>query len=136
MFSPGRISGVLLPLFSLRSTDDAGIGDFGALEGLFQWMNAARQKILMLLPLLPTLPGDTSPYATRSAFGLNPVFIDLTKVPEFAESGGWNGLSDPERHHLEEARGSKRIRYDRVLALKGAALQRAFTEFERRDWKS
>jgi len=136
MFSPGRISGVLLPLFSLRSIDDAGIGDFGALEGLFQWMNAARQKILMLLPLLPTLPGDTSPYATRSAFGLNPVFIDLSKVPEFAESGGWSGLPDRERHYLDEARGSKRIRYDRVLALKGAALQRAFTEFERRDWKS
>ncbi len=136
MFRPGRISGILLPLFSLRSSTDFGIGDFGALEGLFQWMNAGRQRILMLLPLLPTLPGESSPYATRSAFGLNPVFIDLTKVPEFAESGGWDSLGEPERQQLGEARSSQRIRYDRVLALKGAALRRAFAEFERRHWRS
>src|SRR5260370_20328832 len=117
MFSPGRISGVLLPLFSLRSTDDAGIGDFGALEGLFQWMNAARQKILMLLPLLPTLPGDTSPYATRSAFGLNPVFIDLTKVPEFAESGGWRWPSFLQRQHPEGGRGSHPIPFHHASCL-------------------
>ena len=36
----------------------------------------------MLLPLLPTAPGDPSPYATQSAFGLNPLFIDLARLPD------------------------------------------------------
>src|SRR4051794_33465747 len=87
MLQPGRVSGILLPLFSLRSRSDFGIGDFGALEGLFGWMREGHQRLFMVLPLLPTTPGDCSPYATRSAFGLNPLFINLEAVPEFVEAG-------------------------------------------------
>jgi 4-alpha-glucanotransferase len=66
MLQPGRLSGILLPLFSVRSRRDFGIGDFGGLDGLFDWMSAAQQRLLLLLPLLPTAPNDSSPYATRS----------------------------------------------------------------------
>lgn len=134
MLPTGRTSGILLPLFSLRSREDFGIGDFGALEGLFAWMGAARQKLLMLLPLLPTAPNDSSPYATRSAFGLNPLFIDLHALPEFAEAGGEAALSEKERSELEEARRAPRIRYDLVFALKGRALRRAFDRFVELHW--
>src|SRR3954470_20852361 len=126
----GRISGILLPLFSLRSRDDFGIGDFGAVDGLLQWMAAAKQKLLMVLPLLPTAPGDPSPYSTRSAFGLNSLFIDLKQIPEFVEAGGMNSLSADEKRMLEEARKSHRIQYGQVFPLKGAALRRAFDRFE------
>jgi 4-alpha-glucanotransferase len=135
MVIPGRLSGILLPVFSLRSRSDFGIGDFGALPSLFEWMHSARQRMLMLLPLLPTLPGDASPYATRSAFGLNPFFIDLHRVPEFAELGE-GALLEDERQHLALARDSKRIRYDLVFPLKRAALRRAFERFEEVHWKT
>ncbi|WP_426754942.1 4-alpha-glucanotransferase [Myxococcus sp. Y35] len=134
MSTPGRLSGLLLPLFSLRSQSDFGIGDFGAMEGLFSWMKAARQRMLMVLPLLPTAPGDPSPYATRSAFGLNPLFIDLQRVPEFAASGGEAALSDAQRAQLAEARGAPRVRYDLVFPLKDAAFARAFDVFEAQHW--
>ncbi|MGQ0508410.1 MAG: 4-alpha-glucanotransferase [Myxococcaceae bacterium] len=136
MSSIGRVSGVLLPLFSLRSRTDFGIGDFGALEGFFQWLATAKQKLWMTLPLLPTAPGDSSPYATRSAFGLNPLFIDLAQVPELAELGGITSLSSEDRAKLEEARAAKRIRYDLVFALKSAALRRAFEHFESQHWRT
>jgi 4-alpha-glucanotransferase len=135
MFTPGRLSGILLPVFSLRSRSDFGIGDFGALPSLFRWMQAARQRMLVLLPLLPTLPGDASPYATRSAFGLNPFFIDLGRVPELAELGQ-SALSEEERQTLERARDSTRIRYDLVFPLKRAALRRAFERFEELHWRT
>lgn len=130
MSTPGRLSGLLLPLFSLRSKTDFGIGDFGALDGLFRWMLEARQRLLMLLPLLPTAPGDPSPYATRSAFGLNALFIDLERLPEFHATGGVAGLSEQERRLLEEARQSPRVRYDLVFPLKTAAFRRAFDFFD------
>jgi 4-alpha-glucanotransferase len=135
MFMPGRVSGILLPLFSLRARSDFGIGDFGGLPSLFSWMQSARQRMLMLLPLLPTLPGDASPYATRSAFGLNPFFIDLGQVPEFTELGE-AAMSSQERQNLETARASRRIRYDLVFPLKRAALRRAFERFEQIHWKT
>ena len=136
MYPSGRRSGILLPLFSLRSKTDFGIGDFGACQGMFNWMNAAGQKLLMLLPLLPTAPGDPSPYSTRSAFGLNALFIDLEQVPEYQATGGEAALSDEEKAQLQEARSAERVRYDLVFPLKNAAFTRAFDHFEEKEWKT
>src|SRR4051812_25029762 len=134
MVKTGRLSGVLLPLFSLRSSTDFGIGDFGAIGGFLDWLRDGRQRMWMMLPLLPTAPGDTSPYATLSAFGLNPLFIHLDEVPEYAEAGGARSLSDGERRSLDEARAAPRIRYDLVMPLKTALLRRAFDRFHQREW--
>lgn len=130
--STGRVSGILLPLFSVRSRTDFGVGDFGGAKGLLAWMNAARQRVLMLLPLLPTAQGDSSPYSCRSAFGLNPLFIDLSQIDEFTEAGGEASLSDDEREKLHAARTAPRIRYELVFPLKYAALRRAFEAFDKR----
>lgn len=132
----GRLSGILLPLFSLRSKSDFGIGDFGALESFFSWMEVAKQRMWMTLPLLPTATGDSSPYATRCAFGLNPLFIHLEGVPEFVELGGITALSKEERTELEHAQNSSRIQYQKVFKLKREALKRAFTDFEEKHWKT
>ena len=134
MLPTGRLSGLLLPVFSLRSRTDFGIGNFGAMDGLFQWMAAARQKVLMVLPLLPTAPGDSSPYATRSAFGLNPLFIDAHQVPEFHDTGGEASFSDEQKRQLAEARAAPRIRYELVFPLVDATFARAFSHFEAKEW--
>jgi 4-alpha-glucanotransferase len=120
----GRLSGILQPVFSFRSEADVGVGDFAALDGFFAWMQRAQQRMLMVLPLLPTTPGDPSPYSTRSAFGLNPLFIHLGWLPEGVV---W---SDAEKRHLDEAKASSTVRYDLVFPLKTAALERAFGIFE------
>lgn len=121
----GRLSGILQPLFSFRSERDAGVGDFAALDPFFAWMQRAQQRMLMVLPLLPTTPGDPSPYSTRSAFGLNPLFIHLDWLPEGVR------LTDAEKKQLELARASPTIRYDLVFPLKTAVLERAFDAFEK-----
>jgi 4-alpha-glucanotransferase len=115
----------MLPLFSFRSKSDAGIGDFGGFGGLFDWMREAKQRLLMVLPLLPTAPGDPSPYSTRSAFGFNPLYIDLNQLP------GATDFSDAERASLQAARVAPSVQYERVFPLKAAALERAFAHFER-----
>ena len=121
----GRLSGVMLPVFSFRSEVDCGVGDFAALDPFFAWMQRAQQRMLMVLPLLPTTPGDPSPYSTRSAFGLNPLFLhlDWLETPPV--------FSDAERAQLDAARASDTIRYELVFPLKTAALTRAFEAFER-----
>lgn len=131
-----RRSGILLPVFSLESRSDFGIGDFGCMEGFLSWMHEAGQRLLMVLPLLPTAHNDSSPYATQSAFGLNPLFIDISALPEFAENGGLDGLAPDERRMLDEARSAPRIRYDLVFPLKEAVLRRCFQTFHRRHWQA
>jgi 4-alpha-glucanotransferase len=90
----------------------------------------------MLLPLLPTGIGDSSPYATRCAFGLNPLFISLSAIPDFVELGGLSSLSGAEQATLAQARASERIRYDLVFPLKWAAFRRAFERFEAKETKA
>lgn len=70
-----RGSGILLPIFSLKTR--YGIGTFGkeALE-FIDFLHDGKQKYWQLLPLNPTSYGD-SPYQSFSAFALNPYFIDL-----------------------------------------------------------
>jgi 4-alpha-glucanotransferase len=130
MASQERLSGVLLPVFSLRSHSDFGVGDFGAAEGLFDWLEAAGQKLWMMLPLLPTTAGDASPYATSGAAGLNPLFIHLDWLSEYREAGGLSVLSARQAQALLEARASRSIRYDLVFELKAAALAAAFQHAE------
>jgi 4-alpha-glucanotransferase len=130
MSPTGRLSGVLFPIFSLRARDDFGIGDFGAAPAFLDWLKAAGQKLWMVLPLLPTAPGDASPYSCRCAFGLNPLFIDLKQIDEFRDAGGEASLTEAERKQLAEARSAERVRYDLVFPLKGAAFRRAFDRFE------
>jgi 4-alpha-glucanotransferase len=89
----------------------------------------------MLLPLLPTSPGDKSPYSTRSAFGLNPLFIDLSSMPEFEEAGGVAGFSPQQQEALEAARASPTIDYEKVFALKYGALGRCFQVFVKKHWQ-
>lgn len=120
-----RLSGLLQPVFSLRSAHDVGVGDFEAFDGLFGWMQQASQKLLMVLPLLPTTPGDPSPYSTRSAFGLNPLFIHLGWLPEGVR------FTPEEQANIDVARASPTVRYDLVFPVKTAALTRAFQVFEK-----
>jgi 4-alpha-glucanotransferase len=130
MLPPPRLSGVLLPVFSLRSQSDYGVGDFGAAEGLFRWLAAAGQRLWMLLPLLPTTAGDPSPYATSGASGLNPLFIHLDWLQEYWDAGGPRVLSSRQGQALLEARAAARIRYELVFELKRAALWAAFSHAE------
>lgn len=121
-----RMSGILQPVFSLRSAHDIGIGDFEAFEPLFGWMRQASQKLLMVLPLLPTTPGDPSPYSTRSAFGLNPLYIHLGWLPEEVR------FTADEQGAIDTARASPTARYELIFGVKMAALERAFALFQGR----
>ncbi|HIQ84298.1 MAG TPA: 4-alpha-glucanotransferase [Candidatus Cryptobacteroides excrementigallinarum] len=79
---PGfRGAGTAIPVFSLRSEDDFGIGDFKDLHALIDWAAATGQCILQLLPVTDTTRKgewkDSYPYSPVSAFALHPIFMNL-----------------------------------------------------------
>ena len=77
-----RLTGVLLPLFSLRRKGDGGIGDLAALE---EWINWAADHGVGFLQLLPVNAlGDSdapSPYSAISSVALEPLYLALERVP-------------------------------------------------------
>ena len=70
---PGfRGAGTAIPVFSLRSEDDFGIGDFRDLRPLTDWAAATGQSIIQLLPVGDTTRRgewkDSYPYSPISSF--------------------------------------------------------------------
>ena len=62
----GRRAGLLLPLFSARSTRSWGIGDIADLSRLGPWLRACGLRMLQVLPVNDMATGQTSPYSARS----------------------------------------------------------------------
>ncbi|WP_437561740.1 4-alpha-glucanotransferase [Sorangium sp. So ce542] len=125
-----RISGVTVPLFSLRSDRSWGIGEIGDLPEFAAWMRGAGLRLVQLLPLGEVSGGETSPYMALSAFGIDPMYISLSAVPELPPELHGEALGD-DAAALDRAKQSARVDYDLVRRVKGRALRFAFDRFER-----
>lgn len=72
-------SGVAVPVFSLKTQDCVGIGEFLDLVPFGTWAKTCGLNVIQILPVNDT-GYESSPYSARSAFALNPVFIRLQIV--------------------------------------------------------
>ena len=93
----GRSAGLVLPLFSLRSTRDAGIGEIGALAPLGRWLDRAGFRALQLLPVSTLPAGEASPYSALSAMAIDPVYITWTTWPTTRRPAATSGCRSPIR---------------------------------------
>ena len=78
------MKGVAVPLFSLRSEDDFGIGEFADLPTLGEWCVQNGLSIIQILPINDTTAHfdwrDSYPYNAISAFALNPVYLNFEQM--------------------------------------------------------
>lgn len=76
-----RAAGVAIPVFSLRSKQSYGVGDFGDLRRMVDWAAATGMKIIQLLPVNDTTTDghwhDSYPYNIISTCALHPHYVDL-----------------------------------------------------------
>jgi 4-alpha-glucanotransferase len=56
-----RVAGVTLPLFSIRTRRDWGIGQITDLPACASWILTAGHKLLQILPAYELAAGETSP---------------------------------------------------------------------------
>src|SRR5438132_4441926 len=136
MSDPGgrRQSGLLIPLFSCSSSTSWGMGDIGDLAPMTAWLAGAGQHILQLLPINERAPGQQSPYSAISAMAIDPLYLRVPDVPEFAAMGGEGSLTAGDRELLDAVRRASRIDYGNVRRLKRASLRAAFERFSTEEW--
>ena len=74
-------AGTAIPVFSLRTADDFGIGEFRDLRPLVDWAAATHQSVIQLLPVNDTTRkgqwADSYPYSPVSTFALHPLYMHL-----------------------------------------------------------
>jgi len=126
-----RQSGISVPLFALASTHSWGIGEFQDLALFARWAAEAGQSVLQILPVNEMPPIERSPYSAMSAMALDPIYIALPQVIDFAGLGGELAMSNAESATLRTIRQSPRIQYVAVRQFKDHWLRRSFERFLR-----
>jgi 4-alpha-glucanotransferase len=124
-----RQSGIIVPLFSLASTHGWGIGEFPDLPEFAQWLDEAGQSVIQILPINEMPPIETSPYSAMTAMALDPIYLSVPEVPDFAAIGGEHALDGAERAEIARLRQSARVEYPSVRRLKDRWLRRSFDRF-------
>lgn len=87
---PLKLAGTQVPVFSLRSKESFGVGDFGDLRKMVDFISKTHQRVLQVLPINDTTIThtwtDSYPYSCISIFALHPQYVDLTRLPAIADA--------------------------------------------------
>jgi len=111
-------AGVSIPVFSLRSKESMGVGEFTDLEQLVDWAVKCGLKLIQLLPVQDTSAThtwvDSYPYAAISAFALHPIYLNLEKCAGKKNSS----LIKPLNKKKKELNVLPDLDYERVMKIK------------------
>ncbi|MDE6368610.1 MAG: 4-alpha-glucanotransferase, partial [Muribaculaceae bacterium] len=82
--APWKGAGTAIPVFSIRTDKDFGVGDFGDLFDMVDWCVETGQTFLQILPINDTTMThtwtDSYPYNANSTFALHPMYLRLTEL--------------------------------------------------------
>jgi 4-alpha-glucanotransferase len=134
-FATGRHAGVLVPLFSIPSSRSWGVGEIADIPAFAGWLRSAGQDVLQLLPVNEMAEGQHSPYSAMSAMAIDPLYISMHALEDFAALGGEDSLSAADRDALARARAAPAVDYDSVRAVKDRALGASFARFVDAEWR-
>ena len=72
-------AGTAIPVFSIRTEEDFGVGDFLDIKKMVDWCRITGQKVLQVLPINDTTKTgtwvDSYPYSANSTFALHPMYL-------------------------------------------------------------
>lgn len=123
-----KLAGTLIPVFSLRSKGSFGVGDFGDLKMMIDWIAETNQKVLQILPVNDTTSThtwtDSYPYSAISIFALHPQFADLRQLPAIKD----RKKAEDYEALREELNALKQIDYERVNNAKTEYLRIIFKQ--------
>jgi len=131
-----KLWGVAVQLYTLRSKDNWGIGDFTDLEFVVRHSamhGAAFVGLNPLHALFPANPHHYSPYSPSTRHFLNVLYISLPRIPEFAECAeAVARASEPAFNaELQRLRGTDHVDYPGVAAAKLPLLRLVYDHFVR-----
>jgi len=123
-----KLAGTQVPVFSLRTRKSAGIGDFGDLKTMIDFVASTGQKVLQLLPINDTTIthtwSDSYPYSCISVFAIHPQYADLYALPELKDA---KARAEAEKTRAE-LNALDKIDYEKVNDFKINYLRQIFNQ--------
>ncbi len=127
-----RVWGLAAQLYSVRSRQSWGVGDLGDLATLCRWSGGEHDAGYILINPLhaaePLAPMEPSPYLPTTRRFVNPLYIRVEDVAEYAELSAEDAarVAELRTSVQERAESWQRIDRDTSWAAKRAALQLIF----------
>ena len=125
-YTPWRGAGVAIPVFSLRSANSFGVGEFTDLPLLADWAKAVGLRLVQLLPVNDTSATgtwtDSYPYAAISAFALHPLFLNVAEVAGKAQAA----LLKPFAGQQKALNALEAVDYEAVMQTKWTIVRELF----------
>lgn len=119
-------AGVAIPVFSLRSKDSFGVGEFTDIKLLVDWAKKIDLKLIQLLPVNDTTAthtwADSYPYAAISAFALHPIFVNLETIA----GKEYKDMTEQWKAKQQELNELPALDYEQVLSFKLKAIKELF----------
>lgn len=123
-----KLAGTQVPVFSLRTRKSAGIGDFGDLKTMIDFVASTGQKVLQLLPINDTTIThtwtDSYPYSCISVFAIHSQYADLHALPELKDA---KARAEAEKTRAE-LNALDKIDYEKVNDFKINYLRQIFNQ--------
>jgi len=119
-------AGVSIPVFSLRTRNGLGVGEFPDIKILVDWAKRTGLKMIQVLPVNDTVAThtwvDSYPYAAISVFALHPMYmnIEAMDVPEIMVS------LDAVREEKATLNAQEEVDYESVMFIKSWYFKQAY----------
>ncbi len=126
-----KVAGTAIPVFSLRSEESFGVGDFGDLRKLIDWAAETRQQAVQILPINDTTLTrtwmDSYPYNGISIYALHPMYLDLRQLGPMKDQEQRRRFAEMQKAlnayptvHYEEVNAANRAYAETMFAQDGA----------------
>ena len=128
-------AGVAVPVFSLRTEDGFGVGEFSDMKKLADWAKETNLGIIQILPINDTTANyswtDSYPYAAVSVYALHPQYISLENL-DFALP---KDLIEDYQAEKSELNSLELINYEKMMFGKWKYLKAVFNEDKEKIYK-
>ncbi len=129
-------AGTAIPVFSIRTEEDFGVGDFLDIKKMVDWCKLTGQKVLQVLPINDTTKTgtwvDSYPYSANSTFALHPMYLRPEAVGVLADKE----KMDKYRKIAEELNQLPQIDYEAVNDQKDKYFREIFAQNSQADFAS
>lgn len=123
--APWKGSGIAIPVFSIRTNNGLGLGEFSDLKSFGDWAADAGMNLIQILPVNDTISQfdwtDSYPYNAISVYALNPIYINLDLLFKH-DNASLSYLKDKKK----ELNALVEIDFEAVLKLKLDYLHKAY----------
>ncbi len=127
-FPKWKGAGVAIPVFSLRSQNGFGTGEFADIKLLVDWAKRTGLKLIQLLPINDTTAThtflDSYPYAAISAFALHPLYLNLNTLAGRKHQKIVSALKEKQTALNEMVE----VDYEEVMKLKFTVIKQLFNQ--------